>query len=206
MFTFLLLAVAWMIGLILHSATYDQMRRMSYGFEMGKPYTPQEPKPTKPKRPHFQDLMARVKYAGTGAIAISGKIGGTVFSNSGVMGPFIRNWAKPRNVRSAATTLVRGVFSGISSAFKTLTPSQVNTWNSARPDYTRRNVFGDIKHLTPNELFQRINNILTSLGLASVDVSPAVGAVDSVTALAGAAAVGAGTFTLDATLDRKSVV
>lgn len=164
-----------------------------------KPYPkPEKPKPKKPKT--FRDLFALVKYAGNGAISISGKIGGTVFSSAGVYGPFIRNWDKPRRVRNAATTLVRGVFSGISSGYRTLTSSEIATWVAGKADYIRKNVFGDIKHLTPNNIFQRVNNILTSLGLASVTDCPAVGATDTVTAMTGAASVGGGTFTIDPTL------
>jgi hypothetical protein len=188
-----LLFGAWLTGMMLNNKT-----RLAI-VEAQKPYTPPE-KPGTGKPKIVQDLFALVKYAGNGAISISGKIGGTVFSSAGVYGPFIRNWDKPRRVRNAATTLVRGVFSGISSAYKTLTPTQVSTWVQGKPDYLRKNVFGDIKHLTPNNVFQRVNNVLTSLGLASVNSCPAVGATDSVTAMAGAASVGGATFTLTPTL------
>lgn len=184
-----LLFGAWLIGMFLNSKT-----RLAMSLAQ-KPYTPPEkPKGGRPKI--VQDLFALVKYAGNGAISISGKIGGTVFSSAGVYGPFIRNWDKPRRVRNAATTLVRGVFSGISSAYKTLTPAQISTWVQGRPDYIRKNVFGDIKHLTPNNIFQRVNNILRSLGLATVSSCPAVGATDSVVGMTGIASVGGGTFTL----------
>lgn len=189
----LLLIGAWTVGLFLNSRT-----RLAMSLAQ-KPYTPPE-KPKGGKPGIARDLFALVKYAGNGAISISGKIGGTVFSSAGVYGPFIRNWDKPRRVRNATTTLVRGIFSGISSAYKTLTPTQITTWVAGKADYVRKNVFGDIKHLTPNNIFQRVNNILASLGLATVNNCPAVGSSDSVVAMVGAAAVGAGTFTLTPTL------
>ena len=194
-----LLFAAWIIGVYLW-----HFNRLVF-YHAIKPYTPQEPKPKKPKM-SFRHLMARVKYAGTGAVSLSGKIGGTVFTNGGVFGPFVRVWRKPRRIRNAATTLVRGVLSGISSSYKTLTPAQIATWVAAKPDFIRKNVFGEIKHLTPNLIYQRVNNILVSLGLAAIPDAPAVGSTDSVTAMAGAASVGGGTFTITPVLFSGGIV
>jgi len=172
---------------------------LAFGVE-NKPYTPSKPKPKGKGKDHFQHIMARVKYAGTGAVAISGKIAGTVFTNSGSNGAFIRVWAKPRNVRNSLTQLVRGVFSGVSSAWKTLTPSQITAWNEAAVLYLRKNVFGDIRSLKGNTAFQRVNNILISLGLSPVTDPPTIAAPAFViTAAAATAAAGTPAFGIQIT-------
>jgi len=151
------------------------------------------PKPIKPKDQLKQDwtsLKALVKYAGTGAVGISGKIAGTVFTNSGSAGAFIRVWAKPKNARTALQQFVRGILSGISSSFRSLTAPQIDAWNSAV------NVFGDSKVVTGSQLYQRINNILLSIGATVVADPPVVASTDSILSATPASSAGGGTFTL----------
>jgi len=149
-----------------------------------------KPKPKGGKRSGFFSfiLMALVKYAGNGAIGISGKIAGTVFTIGGQQGPFVRVWAKPRNRRTSFQTLTRGILSGISSSFRNLTGAQVDAWNASaqddNPNSLRRNVFGDVRRLSGSQLYQRVNNILTTLGQALYTSPPTVGSTDSVTAAA----------------------
>ena len=202
MFTFLLLSVALVLSYASNRDAFTQMQRMSLSFEMGKPYPPvAKPKGKgKDKFDGFRNLMARVKYAGTGATAISGKIGGTVFTLGGSQGPFMRNWAKPRNVRNALTQGVRGLFSGISSAWQGLTAAQIDAWNGAVPNFQRRNIFGDVRNLKGNTAFQRTNNVLTSIGVANVVNPPAIVAPGfTITAALLAAAQTGQTMTVDLT-------
>ena len=147
--------------------------KLSLGFEGLKPFpnlgTP-KPKATKGKKgkEDMKHDFALVKYAGTGAVAMSGKVGGTVFTLGGSMGSFIRNWAKPKNRRTSAAQLVRGIFSGISSAWRAITPAQVLAWNSEAQlgdaNSLRKNVFGDNKVISGKDLFQRVNSYVLEVG------------------------------------------
>lgn len=176
-------------------------KRWSLDVAAAKPHP--IPKPVKPKDQLKQDwtsLKALVKYAGTGAVGISGKIAGTVFTNAGSAGAFIRVWAKPKNARTALQQFVRGVLSGISSSFRSLTPSEIDAWNSAATSTNgnalRVNVFGDSKVVTGSQLYQRINNILLAIGASVVTSPPVVATTDSILSATPASSAGGGTFTL----------
>lgn len=139
--------------------------------------------------------MAIAKYSGDAIVALSGKIQGTVHLSNGV----VRVWHKTKTVRDAATNYVKGVFSGISAAYKTLTGAELLSWANAVPNYLRKNALGEVRRLTPNQAFQRVNNILTSLGLVTVTEAPGVAVTDSITVIEPAADDSANTFTIDIT-------
>lgn len=136
--------------------------------------------------------MARAKYSGVGIVGMSGKVQGTVFLSNNV----VRVWRKPNNVRNSFTQLVRGLFSGTSTAWKSLTETEINSWITAAPLYFSRRVFAVAYALKGNTLFQKVNNILTSLGLANVSTAPGIASpAFIITAIVGSAAAGAATFT-----------
>lgn len=178
--------------------------RFSYAGIGKRPYGLPQPKPKpKPKRSSFTVLKALVKNSGVGSVAISGKIAGTVWANSGSAGAFIRVWAKPKNARTALQQFVRGVMSGISSSFRALTPDEVAAWNdaatSSNNNALRVNVFGDSKVISGAQLFQRVNNVLQLVGVASVTNPPLVAPVDSITNCVATADVSSNQFDLDLT-------
>lgn len=172
----MLMAMLLILAVTVNSGSSSQLDRMSQAFAVAnKPYTPvNQPKPKGKTKDKFFNPFALIKTSGIGVVGISGKIGGTVFNLGGSQGAFARNWAKPRNVRNTVTQFVRGLFSGISTAWRALTNAQVSAWNGAASLYTRVNVFGDNKSLKGNTAFQRVNNIRASLGLAAVSDPPAL--------------------------------
>ncbi len=137
--------------------------------------------------------MSIAKYSGIGIVAQSGKIQGTVFLSNNV----VRVWHKTKTVRDASTNFVKGIFSGISSAYKTLTPTELLAWQNAAVNYLRKNALAEVRTLTANQAFQRVNNILVSLSLATVTDPPGVATTDSIVASIPAAAAGAATFGVD---------
>lgn len=139
--------------------------------------------------------MAILKWSGIGAVAASGKIQGTVFLVNNVA----RVWHKTKTVRDASTNYVKGIFSGIAAAYKTLTPAELLSWSNAVPNYLRKNALGEIRTLTASQAFQRVNNVLTSLGLVTTNDAPGVAVTDSITILVPAAADVANTFGLTIT-------
>jgi hypothetical protein len=107
-------------------------------------------------------------------------------NKGGAGGPSARVIAFPRNRRSAGQQLVRGLFSGLSSAFRSLLPAEIDAWNAAanntNSNALRVNVFGDQKTVTGSQLFQRVNNILASIGLPAYSSPPIAGTTDAITA------------------------
>jgi len=173
------------------------MNRMTMAFGIANsPYPPvKKPKPTKGKG-HNALHMARVIWSGMGITAGSGKMQGTVLQSNNI----IRVKRKPNNVRNSFTQMVRGIFSGESTSWRTLTPTEILTWTSAAPLYFSKKVLAVAHALKGNTLFQRVNNILTSLGQANVTSAPAVGVpLYTITAVAPAASAGGATFTANIT-------
>jgi len=171
MVTFLLLAIMLMVVFTVSSDSRSQLDRMSLAFGVAaKPYE-KLPKPKgKGTKDKFMHLMARAKYAGTGVVGLSGKINGTVFLSNGV----VRVWKKPNNVRNALTQFVRGMFSGTSTAWKSLTPTEILSWTAATALYFSKAVFATTYQLKGNAIFQRVNNILASIGLTNMTTCPGI--------------------------------
>lgn len=177
--------------------------KLSFGVESLQPYPGIRAGVKKPKKPKkdkdsFKNDFALVKYAGTGATAISGKIGGTVFTLGGSMGNFVRNWAKPKNRRTAIQQFVRGVFSGLSSSWRSLTAAQVSAWNQeaslGEANSLRVNVFGDNRVISGKDLFQRINSLNLEVGNAVYADPPISAVTDAITGIDSVADVSGNQF------------
>lgn len=103
--------------------------------------------------------MAKIKWSGIGIVDGRGKINGTVLSkNRG--GAYARVKVTPRNERSPAQMFVRSNLAFLAQKWKTLTQGQRDAWGAAVSNYTRTDVFGDVKTPTGYNLFMRINTAL----------------------------------------------
>lgn len=139
--------------------------------------------------------MAILKWSGIGIVGSSGKLQGTVLLSNNIA----RVWHKTKTVRNASTNYVKGIFSGISSSYKTLTPAQLLSWKNAVVNYLRKNSLAEVRTLTASQAFQRVNNILTSLGLVTTTTAPGTFSPDTLVVTVPAAAAGAATFTVQCT-------
>lgn len=103
--------------------------------------------------------MAKIKWSGIGIVDGRGKLNGTVLSkNRG--GAYARVKVTPSNPRSAAQMFVRSNLAFLAQKWKTLTQQQRDAWSGAVSNYTRTDVFGDVKTPTGYGLFMRINTAL----------------------------------------------
>lgn len=103
--------------------------------------------------------MAKIKWSGIGIVDGRGKINGTVLSkNRG--GAYARVKVTPSNPRSAAQMFVRSNLAFLAQKWKTLSQSERDAWGAAVSNYTRTDIFGDIKVPTGYNLFMRINTAL----------------------------------------------
>lgn len=103
--------------------------------------------------------MAKIKWSGIGIVDGRGKINGTVLSkNRG--GAYARVKVSPSNPRTTAQMFVRSNLAFLAQKWKTLTQAERDAWSAAVSNYTRTDVFGDIKTPTGYNLFLRINTAL----------------------------------------------
>ena len=124
-----------------------------------------------------------------------GKIGGHVASKNRY-GAYLRTKVTPTNPGSTAQVTVRNRLSALSTAWRALTPAQRAAWNAAVGDYSRTDIFGDIRNPSGFNLHQRLNNNLVNIGKSAITSPPLPEAVDAFATFSVAAAEGAQTVTL----------
>ena len=90
-----------------------------------------------------------------GALVVdgSGKLGGHVASkNKG--GNYLRTKVTPANPQTAAQSNVRSVFATISSGWSSLTEAQRLSFADKVSEYSKTNIFGDLKRNIPQSNLQ----------------------------------------------------
>ena len=108
-----------------------------------------------------------------GALVVDGrgKIGGQIASKNGA-GAYMKNKVTPSNPQTARQTFVRSLFGSISAGWSALTAAQIAGWNEAVSDWTKTDIFGDLKKPSGKALYQRLNNQAQAVGLAGFDTVP----------------------------------
>lgn len=108
-----------------------------------------------------------------GAIVVDGrgKIGGHVASKNRA-GAYLRTKVTPVNPNTAFQAAVRNRLSTLSTAWGGLTAAQRLLWNNAVAAFKKTDIFGDIRNPTGFNLYQKLNNNLTRIGEAAIDVPP----------------------------------
>jgi len=115
--------------------------------------------------------MALVKFGG-GIAAMSGKLGGTVFSRNGA-GAISKNWAKPTYPGSARQVTAAGRMSTVVTEWQQgLTNAQRASFNNKAATVSFRNRLGD--DFTPSgfNLYVRANTHLIIVGQSMVTDAP----------------------------------
>ena len=106
--------------------------------------------------------MAKIKF-GIGVADMRGSTGAATFSRN-TYGAYTRQKVTPVNPNSSKQSLVRGIFGGVSAAWRGLTDAQRDQFNEYAPQYSRTNVFGDNVPLTGQGLYQKANLNITKAG------------------------------------------
>jgi hypothetical protein len=136
-----------------------------------------------------------------GAIIVDGrgKIGGHVAAKNRA-GSYLRTKVTPVNPKSPAQSAIRARLSQLASAWRGLTSNQIAAWNKAVNDYSKTDIFGDVKNPTGFNLYQKLNNNLLRVGGAVISNPPLPIAVPSfITFTAAQVHAGATTLTFTAT-------
>jgi len=134
------------------------------------------------------NLKFKIMKIKWGAFVTDGrnKIGGHVASKNR-SGSYFRTKVTPVNPQSTSQASVRSRLAGLSSGWRALTAAQRAAWNAAVSDFSKTDIFGDIKVPTGFNLYQRLNNNLLAIGAAAISVPPLATAVDSFTSMSLAA-------------------
>jgi len=115
-----------------------------------------------------------------------GKIGGHVASkNRG--GAYLRTKVSPINPQTTRQAAVRSQLTGYAQGFRSLTASAIAAWNSAVANFTKTDIFGDIKQPSGINLYIKLNMNLEQVGGTPLTTPPLPGdvpAVDSVSLVA----------------------
>jgi hypothetical protein len=108
-----------------------------------------------------------------GAIVVDGrnKIGGHVMSKNRA-GAYMRTKVTPVNPRSIDQENTRNRLSSISTSWDGLSSSQISAWNSAVSQWSHTDIFGDIKHPSGFNLFQKLNNNILRVGGTALTTPP----------------------------------
>jgi len=102
---------------------------------------------------------------------ISGKLNGTVFAkNRG--GAYMRTKVSPVNARTSAQLQARNLLSGYSQAWRNLTQTQRDAWNSASSDWSLATVFAQGATATGHGLFVTLNTNTNLAGGSPLTLPP----------------------------------
>lgn len=112
----------------------------------------------------------KIKYSALVSDA-RGKLNGSVASKNRY-GSYLRNKITPVNPQSTAQMEARQRFGALSSMWKSLTQSQRNSWLSGVKAFPFTDIFGDIKHLSGNSLFVKLNSNLIKIGSLPILSAP----------------------------------
>ena len=130
-----------------------------------------------------------------GAVVVDGrgKIGGHVASKNRACA-YLRTKVTPVNPQTAYQLGVRNRFTNFSQQWAGLTQAQRDAWNAAVASFARTNIFGDLVNPSGFNLFQRLNNNRSLMGLAQLNTPPAPAAVGVVVQESVAAGIALGTI------------
>jgi hypothetical protein len=117
--------------------------------------------------------MAVVKTSGIAITEISGKLAGTVFARNGA-GLSTRNRVKGTNPRTNLQTTQRAKFSSNAGGWRGLTDAERKSWNlaAASGEWPYKNRLGETQQPSGSQLYNRLNDTITSVGGAVITTPP----------------------------------
>lgn len=136
----------------------------------------------------------KVKF---GAIITDGrnKVGGHVLSkNRG--GAYMRTKVTPSNPQTSFQNAARNRITTFSQNWRALTQAQRNAWESAVSNFTKTDIFGDIKNPSGINLYVKLNSNLVEIGAAPITLPPLPTSVIGPATITFTAAAGAATASL----------
>lgn len=144
---------------------------------------------------------------GSIVVAGSGKIGGHVAARNR-SGAYLRTKVTPVNPSTSYQQASRGLLSALSSQWSGLTEDERKSWNGAVAQFSKTDIFGDLKNPSGFNLYVRLNSNLSITEQALITVAPEKVEIpfEAISSIAMAAGAGTGVITLaGAGLDGEEV-
>jgi hypothetical protein len=115
-------------------------------------------------------MCAKIKF-GMFMTDARGKVGGQVFSkNRG--GAYVRTKVTPANGQTARQSFVRQLLGAVSQSWSGLTQSARDSFDGAVAQWSKTDIFGDVRNPTGKSLFIRLNINLANSGQAEILLAP----------------------------------
>lgn len=143
----------------------------------------------------FEPLYGSASLATLYIFANNGKVSGRMDGDVKMRNGVGRGFTVPALIQNGYTTAQRAVLSAVSSSWNGLTQAQMETWNNAI-GFFKSNRFGQVFALKGKALYTSLNCNLVDVAQAPIQAAPLSTEVPGMTVLTGAAAAGAGTFTI----------
>lgn len=114
--------------------------------------------------------MAKIKYSAL-VSDMRNKLNGSVLS-ANRYGSYIRNKVTPVNPQSIHQQNARQILSNLSSGFRDLDRAEIAAWNNSGVDFPFTDIFGDVKHLSGQTLYVKLNANLLKVGKPKITTPP----------------------------------
>lgn len=114
--------------------------------------------------------MAKIKFSMI-VSDMRNKLNGSVFSKNRA-GSYVRNKVTPVNPQTSFQNAVRGALTAASQSWRTLTQSQRDAWQGAVQNFTKTDIFGDIKTPSGINLYNALYLNASTLGAVPLTTPP----------------------------------
>lgn len=118
----------------------------------------------------FSIMCAKIKYSAL-VSDMRNKLNGSVLSKNRY-GAYVRNKVTPVNPQSSFQQAVRQRLAAFSSQYRGITQAQRMSWINGAINFPFTDIFGDIKHLSGQTLFVKLNTNLDLAGQPSIQAAP----------------------------------
>ena len=114
--------------------------------------------------------MAKIKYSAL-VSDMRNKLNGSVASKNRY-GSYLRNKVTPVNPQTTYQQAVRQMLGSLSSQYRGLTPAQRQSWINGSQNFPFTDIFGDVRHLSGQTLYVKLNTNLINAGESPIESAP----------------------------------
>lgn len=114
--------------------------------------------------------MAKIKYSAL-VSDMRNKLNGSVASKNRY-GNYLRNKVTPVNPQTSYQQAARQLLGALSSQYRGLTDAQRLSWINGAPNFPFTDIFGDVRYLSGQTLYVKLNTNLVNAGQAAISTAP----------------------------------